>query len=270
MRKFFLKSLFVILFLFSSTCWASVTFDGTDDYFSCGTGSTIDFADEDFEIAIKVKFTSLETATGNVQRIIGKGNGGSGGIRYQISQDGVDGAGDFLSISIDDNTTKSSADWVYGGSLTTGVWYWINGYRDTSGNELKIFVDGGTAKATDTDSTGSISGQNSRELVIGAGCTSGGCPDSEYSDVEIAEIYIWGDVLSTTERDTLVASNVRGVGLGFSDFRAYWAMDDEEDGTSADGDTFIDMGTNKNDCTGDDGANNTGLTANAETVISYP
>ena len=44
----------------------------------------------------------------------------------------------------------------------------------------------------------------------------------------------------------------------------------EPDGTSADGDSFLDKSSNANSCTGDDGAGNTGLTALAESVLSYP
>jgi hypothetical protein len=49
----------------------------------------------------------------------------------------------------------------------------------------------------------------------------------------------------------------------------YWPLDNQPDGTAADGDTYRDrVGTNNG--TGSDGANNTGLTNIAEKVLSYP
>jgi hypothetical protein len=47
-------------------------------------------------------------------------------------------------------------------------------------------------------------------------------------------------------------------------------MDDQEAGTSADGDTVRDLSGNGNNGTGNDGADNTGLTWTQETVLSYP
>jgi len=59
-----------------------------------------------------------------------------------------------------------------------------------------------------------------------------------------------------------------------SNLRLYWPLDEVADGTSADGSTFRDEEDGDKDGdkdgTGDDGANNTGLTARAGEVLSYP
>ncbi len=50
----------------------------------------------------------------------------------------------------------------------------------------------------------------------------------------------------------------------------YLPLDDIANGISADSATFKDISGNGNDGTGDDGGNNTGLTALDETLLTYP
>jgi len=50
----------------------------------------------------------------------------------------------------------------------------------------------------------------------------------------------------------------------------YWPLDDSPDGTSGDGDTFVDRSGTGNNGTGVDGANNTGLTVKASSYLMYP
>ena len=55
-----------------------------------------------------------------------------------------------------------------------------------------------------------------------------------------------------------------------SNLKTYLTLDDLPDGTSGDGDTFVDRSGNGNDGTGSDGGNNTGLTWVGESILSYP
>lgn len=55
-----------------------------------------------------------------------------------------------------------------------------------------------------------------------------------------------------------------------SNLQGFWPMDDGSDGTSADGAVVRDLSGNGNHGTGDNGANNLGLTWKAEDLLSYP
>ena len=88
------------------------------------------------------------------------------------------------------------------------------------------------------------------------------------------EAYLWESELSAAQIAQLYNGRRRRLGLeeyfGPSNLKGAWALDDEEDGTSADGDTFIDMSGNPNDCTGDDGGDNSALTAKEGKISTYP
>jgi hypothetical protein len=88
----------------------------------------------------------------------------------------------------------------------------------------------------------------------------------------ISELVIWDVELTLAQVKQLYNSRLKGMGDQISpDDRVLdLRMDDGLDGTSADGDTVRDYSGNSNDGTGDDGADNTGLTWKAEDYLSYP
>lgn len=87
----------------------------------------------------------------------------------------------------------------------------------------------------------------------------------------ISEFAIWTSVLTVEEISLLANSKVKGMPLQVSSSTlvAYYPMDEMPGETSADGDTFVDRKNGYN-ATGNDGANNTGLTMKSEEVLSYP
>ena len=93
--------------------------------------------------------------------------------------------------------------------------------------------------------------------------------DSVNFDGDIWECYYFDKVLSQAEITLLASSKVKRIGLQISNVLAYFPMDDEPDGTSFDGDTVSNYAGSING-TGVDGGNDAGLTAVAESVLSYP
>lgn len=89
----------------------------------------------------------------------------------------------------------------------------------------------------------------------------------------IDEVAVWNAELTDNDISILANSKVKHMPLQISpgNIIFYLPMDDQPDGTSADGDTLVNQdnpGTANG--TGNDGANNTGLTWKAEAVLSYP
>jgi len=134
--------------------------------------------------------------------------------------------------------------------------------------------------AVDADPVSVINGvlQNTTELDIPTGTIS---PDTTgtfsiydggaASPGVVHEVAVWTTVLTQAQMEQLTIARTRHMPLQINtaNLLAYWVLDDEEEGSSADGDTFRDYkGTHT--CTGNDGANNTGLTARAEQAVSYP
>ena len=96
--------------------------------------------------------------------------------------------------------------------------------------------------------------------------------DTVFAKGAISEVGVYNVELSLTDIQQLSNSHIKYIPFQIqpANLRGYWPMDDGIDGTSADGDTVRDLSENGNDGTGDDGANNTGLTWKAEEVLSYP
>ena len=87
----------------------------------------------------------------------------------------------------------------------------------------------------------------------------------------ITELAIWDVVLTAEEILALSKTFVKGTPLNIRPGNrvSYYPLDDRVDGSSGDGATFRDLGTNGSNGTGTDGANNTGLTCYAESFLSY-
>lgn len=150
-----------------------------------------------------------------------------------------------------------------------GEWHAILITADYPNQDYKFYVDGSIQASTLLSGCSSYIGTNlDYEWVIGAvnsrGTIAGFC------DAEITEFTVWTSELSATDAIHL-SSGVKRMPLQVSPLTlfTYYPMDDEAEGTSADGDTFLDMVGTSNG-TGNDGANNTGLTAKAEEILSYP
>jgi hypothetical protein len=91
---------------------------------------------------------------------------------------------------------------------------------------------------------------------------------------DMTEIAIWqaSTVFTTTEIANLASSYTKRIPtqIRLANQIFYLPTDDQEAGSAANGDTVRDLSGNANNGTGDDGANNTGLTWSEEKVLSYP
>lgn len=261
-----LVCLLVLVFSLVSQAWAGVLWDGTDDEINCGAGATLDnlwAAGGTIYILLKI-----DTYDSTARRIVSK-----------RSTDGTARGWDLFNYL--DGETKEITFSAIGVAPGQGTWTIANGITDTIFHVIIITYN---SSATSNDPNIYIDGvlQNESEDIS---------PSSNYIDDdtvnfnignfdnlnrpfdgEIFEVAVWKAVLTAQEIANLSSSKVKRLPLQIqpSNLKAYWSLDDQPDGTSGDGDTFKDLSGNANHGTGDDGANNTGLTAVAETVLTYP
>ena len=242
----------ILISLFCSPVWASVDFDGTDDFLNC-SGAAIG---SDLTFSVYIVHTDLGDA--DEQCIYCEGNTGEtsslnfaqfrgdNGDIYEFKKRGTSG---------DINLCATSA---HAGETNRLVWV----VRAT--NDSECWVDG---TSEGTSSTGTTGAGNFDTGHIGKGERT---TSDFFSGGRVHEVAIWNTTLSDNEVAQLSNSKIKRFPLQIkpANLIRYWTLDDEEDGSSADGNTFIDL-TGNQTCTGDDGANNTGLTAVAEDELSY-
>lgn len=85
----------------------------------------------------------------------------------------------------------------------------------------------------------------------------------------ISDVAIYTTNLSQAQIETIGYSRIKRMPLQISSVSILFLLDDKPDGTAVDGLTFRDI-INGKVLTGDNGANNTGLTAKAEEFLTYP
>jgi hypothetical protein len=244
--------------LMTQPVWAAVEFDNADDIITLTSSSAMDTLwDGPLSFSMWVNLDSTGEGTGGY--LLNKGNNAAGTNRLfrTLPTDAIHFLvnGTSLMQRITNNNAFSLNTWTnfivtWDGSMTaTNVHIYVNGTEASYATSTN-----GTTIATVATQTARIgnSGDSART-----------------ADGHIDEIYMFNKVLSAAEI-TLLQSRVRKTGLQISGVTFYYALDDCSDGSSANGVTFSDAVGNADAGTGDDGANNTGLTCAAGEVLSYP
>lgn len=253
-----IASILLTFMLVVTPVYATINFDNSDDALNCGTG-----IDNISPMSISVWLYLNSGGTNGASRIINKD--GSEGWLYWIQ------AGSNNRVILEYLYTTSEVwRWSATGVITYGAWYNLimtwDGTQNPTG--MKYFKDG-TETSYGTTSTGSGTHSDTGGAVFVGNLSASG---NRAIDGKMSELAVWAAELTTQEIQFLSKSRVKGLPLQVrpSTLKAYWPLDDEEDGSSGDGDTFKDLSGNGNHCTGDDGSGNSGLTALGETILSYP
>jgi len=265
MRKFLL---IITILLTPTICLGGVDFDGVDDIVNCGDMTSIDSA---LTIAAWINVDSLAA---DEYVVLAKYDNTSNAVKEWLFRILATAASSCpqgaLNFITHDGTTQKSACTTTG--LTVDTWNHVavvfSGGAAIDGSTIAFYLNGNLL-TEDATLNATSSPQNSA-TVITMGKWS--VTSSDLSDGTTGDVAIWDTQLTANEIAQLALSRTKRIPLQIqkANLKAYWPLDDEEDGSSADADTFLDMTGNGNTCTGSDGANNTGLTAKAEEVLSYP
>lgn len=259
MRK--LLYFLLIISLSCSPAWAGYDCDGTDDFIDLNSYTGIP---TDGEMSLYV--VASPDGTGTDQKIVANWgstyqdwlldtSGSAGKIRFLKRRSGLTqwhgvlttsnsySAGDMLRIAVAAQAETNSP---------TGVRVNLNGTETVAGTYLWL----------------SSSSTDNQQLTFCAGNTGA---RATYFNGKIYEVAVWDKLLTSDQLSLLVGSRVKGFARQIepSNLKAYFLLNETPDGQSANGATLYDE-TKNNNATADDGANNTGMTADAERVLSYP
>lgn len=225
----------------------------TDDVIDCGASDTLIPEGQSCTISVWIY---PDTMGGNgAGRIVDRNiifyNGGTNQLVFQCPG----------STNLQRNTATNAI-------VTTGWQHALVTWDgSTTAANIHIYVGGSEASYVLTQNGASLTDNSANSLFIGNTNTF-----NRGFDGRITEVAIWDVVLTAPQIALLASSRIKGIPLQIqpSALKGYWAINDQESGSSADGDTIRDLSGNNNNGTGDNGANNTGLTFVAETVLSYP
>lgn len=155
-----------------------------------------------------------------------------------------------------------------GGVISTGQWTHLavtySGSSTAAGLNLYVNGTSQTLNVSRDDLSGTV--LNNTVPWVGDDSQDIGCC---VFDGSMSDLRVYNRALSAAEVKTLSDSKLKSGGI-VQGLVAYYPMDDRTHGASADGASIIKDVVGGNHATGDNGANNTGLTFGAETVLTYP
>lgn len=153
------------------------------------------------------------------------------------------------------------------GVISTGAWFHVAFTYENLATGRTIFYVNGVAVGTVDTFSGNIH-VGTADVVFGYIDNGTG---SFHFNGRMDEFGMWKVALTGDDIAQLYNSRIKHMPLQTqpANLVMYSSMDDGADGTSADGQTFRDLSGNGNDGIGDNGANNTGLTWEAEEILSY-
>ena len=255
------KPLLILFLLIPTMAWGEVDTDGTDDLISLTSNTSIDDLTT-YTASLWFKADTYRSAdwTCLLCKYVTTGT-----VLIEVSNVSATNALDTFWATTGANMLSVSSNSV----VTTGVWYNVIVTFDNAGDRKgRIYLNGiEVSYASQGAATGSLFSNGANNLEAGRI----GIPGRNF-DGKISEIAIWNVILTSQEILNLANSRIKRMPLQIrpTALRGYWPLDDSPDGTNFDGDTAKDLSANANNGTGDNGSDNTGLTAVAEEVLSYP
>lgn len=249
MKKYIITFLILLLPVFG---WCGVDFDGADDFLE---NTDIPRTTGDFTLYCMAK---MDITGSNSSLIIGTRETGAlnRGYGFKVEQWFNTGFVGFTFYGVADYTTSIVPP--------TGFEAYV-AVHDDSANTIDIYV----GSSSEQLSVGTVNGTSTDGYIIAAAKLNSAVQG--FGTGIISECAVWHSVLTAAEINNLLNSNTRRMPcqIQSSNRQFYIEMSEISDGTSADGVTFRDS-CGSSSFSGNDGANNTGLTAVAEEVLTYP
>lgn len=264
------------LFLAVNPCFAGCDFDGVDDFASTAANNFLDSYNTG-SVAFWVKFDSI---TDTNQYCMGSYSQATAEVSYQfnISDTGF--------VKLAWKCDYPGGNWAEILSsetdLTGNTGTHLIVFSADGTNQVKLYLDGSEETASyadgscgaNADSMDWFSDQNgigsfNHKFTLGMWKI-----DADYNPFNgvIMEATIWSVGLTAAEVAHLYNAKIKGFGMNQiqpASVVEHWSIDEQEAGTSADGDTIRGYKAG-NSATGDNGSNNTGLSWTGESILSYP
>lgn len=268
MQKFFLSGLLGILLLTSpANSFGGVDFDGTDDLL-CGENQVTGFPTQ-HPLTITAWIYPNDVGRSDSQIIFSYGDDPSASAAKGFS---------FSLITLTNDlryTTRGVKDYdCTNCAVVNNEWQFVAVSVDIADDATLYHYRPSTVTLTTqaaTHTADMVAPDASSDIRIGSlyssnvqVCTS----STQYFDGIITEVHVYDTNLSAVQISQLYLSQLKGLIVDQSNCADAFLLNEEADGTSADGNTFSGF-CNRNVLTGDDGAGNANLTATAESFLSY-
>ena len=246
-----LKKLIVFIFIVPSLLFGSVYFDGSDDYLDCGSGINLDKTSMSVTAWVNPTFETEPFPRATIFSYYSDANG----VQFEMYLDDGSFMGSYILLGCDLLDSSGSYNTVlmdYGDA--TG-WRHVGCLWD--GSNLTPYVD--TLAGTPVSVSDSAQVDNGT-LTIGA---QSGPLYLFYG--EITDINYYTRKLSQSEIDTLFYSRMRGTVVPTQSREGYWPLDDYENGTAVNTNSFLNRATpGTGNCSGS--ASGAGGTAYADFI----
>lgn len=252
----------LVLFLACPVAWGGVDFDGVDDFINVGSPTTLDN-----KHAFSVCQYIYRDGASNLGMTWSKRSAGSFQKHFVVGDfpgaEPDDTIGVFMNMSGTDMDVKAVANLAPTSSnicVCCTVSSSFVGRLYLNGAEVSSYY-------VQTTGTGSAIDDASANVNLGRNSDGGG----NYFDGKIYDHAFWDKQLTEYEVKSYCDGVKRNsIQVATANMMNALPLDDQPDGTSGNGDTYRDLTVNANNGTGDDGANNTGLSNVAEASLSYP
>lgn len=249
----------LLCLLTPSNFYGSVAFDGTDDYFDCGTFT---FPSSAGMLAAWIKIDN--SATVQLMHVISIGSSDIAMFQLSVTQSAADVTkfATYCNAYLPESggSKDVTANCAAAQCITPGTWYHIACTNDVNTASLTPYINGVAYTAATAE--GPPTGEN-HNLTFGNDVFFG----AAYYYGEVADgIYVDG-APTTSDIETIAFSRMRNYVFptdSGNKKQFYFPLDDFPDGTSVSGRTFIDRTGLGNSCTG-----STGGTARAD-ILRYP
>jgi hypothetical protein len=226
-----------------------IEFDGVDDLVNCGSGSTLDDVSQ---VTVTAWIFPRTMGEANARIVAKENTSGSAETGIFILNDSGYSICWFRKFSGGLGIWKMPA-----GNFATNTWHHVAvTYNDASvANDPVLYLNGTSRTVTEfMTPSGTRSSDAAFNFTIGA--TEGG---GQAFDGLIQDVRVYSRILNAAEIAALYNARSRDFQIT-SGLVGHWPLDDGPDGSSADTDVARDRAGKGNNGTGDDGANNTGLT----------
>jgi len=265
MRRSFSSALCAILLMVASPCFAGIDCDGTDDFFKTDASDNTSLGAWNDPISLFV-VAKLDTAVSG-DAILARWGDSDASSTADFWLLEMSGSPIKIRLAKIRNADQDGYILVSTATVSSGETIRLATASDAEAN-MKINLNG-SENSGRTFLFGAAEAGTDMEMTFCGRSSAGG--SSNYADITVYEVALWNIELTSAELDLLTESRVKGLARQIqpANLKAYWQANEVPDGTSADAVVLQDFSNNGTTITGSDGANNTGLTAAAEAVLTY-
>lgn len=260
------RLLFLLLAIFSTTIsFGAVNMDGVDDQVSCGSSASIDDITSK-SIACWINISDFIGKIDIMSKLTVSGAEPVGGWTFEINEDATISYFNFWGGGYGDGK------WTTTEAITDNVKTFVGLSFDNSSasNNPKIYIGGTPATVNENDTpSGTRNADATGNLCVGSRDVAAFGDQS--ADGYVYECAMWNTILTDAEFALLSQANQSRLPISIktSNLVFYNSFDNFPSGTALNGLTIYETVGKGNNCSANDGANNSGMSS-MSSALHYP